>query len=228
MTLDLYDFGDGGGKATKWQRQHAARKRQTLAKRHRMEAAQNKKRAAAEAKADFKKRYAKWLKAWKAKCAVAKAAGRPRPGKKGRPWRKSLENSQVVDMTGRVFGRLTVVRSAPLSMTMRTSQRCRVWVVKCSCGSPERYVNGTSLRQGNSRSCGCLLREWGSTLGKRHAGERRALPLSVKMTAAAVELRKAGNVTLARLFEQAVGAVRRRERRKKRKRRSRKTLRPTR
>jgi len=87
-------------------------------------------------------------------------------------------------MTGWTFDRLTVIRSASVSLTARTSQRCRVWVVKCSCGSPERMVNGTSLRQGNSRSCGCLVREAMRANGARRRERRERLeaaPLSVRI-----------------------------------------------
>lgn len=222
MDIGIYDLGDGGGAATKWQRQHAARKRAAQAKKHRAEAAANKKRAAAEAKADFKKRYAKWHKAWKRKCAEAKAAGRKKPGKMGRPWRRTLDNPQVVDMVGRVFGHLTVIRSAPLSYTMRTAQSCRCWVVKCSCGSPERVLNGTYLRQGLKTCCGC-------TKAERMAAKRKLKPapppLSVKLLIAARELREAGNTRIARLLELAAPTVRRKERRKtKRVRRRRPTM----
>lgn len=219
MTLELYDFGDGGGDATKWRRKHDARRRAATAKKHRAEAAANKKREARDARADFKKRYAKWLKGWKRKCAAAKAAGRPKPRKLGQPWRVSSENFQVVDMVGRVYGRLTVIRSAPLSLTMRTSQRCRVCIVKCSCGSPERYVNGTSLRQGNSRSCGCMAREWGRKLGLAQRGTIKSKPLSEKLSIEAAKMRAAGNVRLARIFELSVGPVRVSERRRARRKR---------
>jgi hypothetical protein len=191
---------DGGGAATKWQRQHAARQRAKLAKQHRAEARAAKQAASREAKADLRKRKAKWLAGWKRKAAAAKAAGLPKPSKKGSPWRTGLEHSQVVDMTGKTFGRLTVIRSAPISLTMRTSQRCRVWVVKCSCGSREKMVNGTSLRQGNVKSCGCLhVERLRATKGKKKSRtilreKLEAAPLTIQLN----ELRRrilAGKVT---------------------------------
>lgn len=198
MDIALSDLAlDGGGAAAKWKKGHAARQKAKVAKQLRTEALMNKRRAAREARADFKKRYAKWLKGWKRKCAEARAAGRPKPGKKGRPWRVSLDNPQVVDMTGRVFGRLTVIRSAPLSLTMRTSQKCRVWVVKCSCGSPEGLVNGTSLRQGNVQSCGCLKRE---RIRKAAAAKRvgrqklAAAPLSIRVAELRHRIFKKGRI----------------------------------
>lgn len=200
---------DGGSAATKWQKQHAARKRQKLQKQHRAEAKANKAKALREARADLKRRQAKWLAGWKRKDAAAKAAGLPRPNKNGRPWRIGLEHSQVIDMTGWTFGRLTVIRSAPISLTMRTSQRCRVWVVKCSCGSPEYLVNGTSLRQGNSKSCGCLHRERLAKMHKEKRRRRAALltaPLSIQI--AELRHRVIGGKRIARRYSKLLGAVR--------------------
>jgi hypothetical protein len=195
MDLGLYDIAlEGGGAATKWQRQHAARQRAKLKKQHRAEAKAAKARALKEAKADLKARKAKWWKGWHKRAAAAKAAGKPIPGKQGAPWQLGINNPCVVDMTGRVFGRLTVIRSAPVSLTNRTAQRCRCWVVKCSCGSRERIINGTTLRQGNSRSCGCLVREvqrnawkpggchWKRAKARREATEKlKRKPLSYRL-----------------------------------------------
>lgn len=54
-----------------------------------------------------------------------------------------------IDITGQVFGRLTVVRKAP--------EPC-MWECVCTCGSVRLYT-GTNLRTGNTTSCGCLHRE---------------------------------------------------------------------
>ena len=175
---------DGGSSATQWQKKHAARQRRKLQKQHRAEAKAEKAKLLREARADLKKRKARWWADWRKRAEAAKAAGLPRPSRAGQPHELGINNPQVVDMTGMTFGRLTVVRSAPVSLTGRTSQRCRVWVVKCSCGSPERYVNGTSLRQGNSNSCGCLKRERIQQAGAKRRAARQKLdlsPLSVRL-----------------------------------------------
>lgn len=148
MDIALSDLAlDGGRAATKWQKQHAQRK----AREARL---QLRRLTREEAKADLKKRTKKWRQKWKAKAAANKATGLPPPSRHGRP-RDVAKN--FLDMTGWRFGRLTVLRVAPVSKN--GAQRCRTWWVKCDCGSPERRVNGTTLRQGNSRSCGCLVRE---------------------------------------------------------------------
>jgi hypothetical protein len=56
--------------------------------------------------------------------------------------------SGVIDLTGKRFGRWRVIRYA----------RDRRWFCVCDCGT-RRAVCGKSLRNGGSRSCGCLRRE---------------------------------------------------------------------
>ena len=63
-----------------------------------------------------------------------------------------------MDLTGQVFGRLTVV--GPLEMTVSG----RFWEVRCSCGNVRR-VRTVTLRNGKQKSCGCLRMEH---LRKRH------------------------------------------------------------
>lgn len=64
------------------------------------------------------------------------------------------------DMTGQVFGRLTVLgRQASKNNTAR-------WLCRCECGA-EKVVIGANLRNGNSQSCGCL-RVDKARLNKKH------------------------------------------------------------
>lgn len=56
---------------------------------------------------------------------------------------------RLIDITGRIFGRLTVVRKAP---------EPSMWECVCSCGEV-RLFTGPNLRTGNTTSCGCLRRE---------------------------------------------------------------------
>ena len=57
-----------------------------------------------------------------------------------------------IDLTGKVFGRLTVVKR---EKNKKTSVQ---WLCKCSCGK-EAVVSGASLRNGYTKSCGCLRKE---------------------------------------------------------------------
>ncbi len=61
-------------------------------------------------------------------------------------------NSRFVDMTGKTFGKWTVVRE------YGTSNHGDIqWVCKCECGT-ERILFGHSLRSGSTLSCGCVSR----------------------------------------------------------------------
>ncbi|USL89529.1 transcription factor [Bacillus phage vB_BceP_LY3] len=53
-----------------------------------------------------------------------------------------------IDLTGKVFGRLTVISEAD-----KKGIQIR-WNVKCECGSTF-IVRGCDLRTGNTNSCGC-------------------------------------------------------------------------
>ncbi len=57
-----------------------------------------------------------------------------------------------MDLAGQVFGRLTVIERAP------NRGRRTMWSCRCSCGNLHQ-VNASKLRDGATRSCGCLWRE---------------------------------------------------------------------
>jgi hypothetical protein len=57
------------------------------------------------------------------------------------------------DLTGRRFGRLTVVKRLGSDKT-----RAAVWLVRCDCGK-EKSIRSTSLTFALTQSCGCLQKE---------------------------------------------------------------------
>lgn len=59
-----------------------------------------------------------------------------------------------IDISGQQFGRLTVIRRA----AENTKRRKPKWVCRCVCGAL-KAIDGTSLRYGLTRSCGCLTKE---------------------------------------------------------------------
>lgn len=59
----------------------------------------------------------------------------------------------LIDLTGQLFGRLTVLR-----MASRPEDSRVFWECKCSCGM-RRVIRGYTLRSGRSLSCGCLRTE---------------------------------------------------------------------
>ena len=60
---------------------------------------------------------------------------------------------QIIDLTGKTFGRLTVLRRSEY----RTRQGT-FWHCSCNCDGREvpHPISSIHLRQGNTRSCGCL------------------------------------------------------------------------
>lgn len=66
-------------------------------------------------------------------------------------------NSKLIDLTGQVFGRLTVIHDTRLPCKGRKNGR-RAWVCQCECGTILTRIHG-EITSGNIRSCGCLERE---------------------------------------------------------------------
>lgn len=72
-----------------------------------------------------------------------------------------------IDLTGKHFGRLTVIRRAPNGKDGRAK-----WLCRCECGN-ERIISGKCLRNGHTQSCGCLARDINSERSLiDHTGER--------------------------------------------------------
>jgi hypothetical protein len=67
-----------------------------------------------------------------------------------------------IDLTGKKFGRLTVV-----SEHGRTRKNSVTWDCVCDCGN-RKIVIGYDLRSGNTSSCGCFQREGASRRRKTH------------------------------------------------------------
>lgn len=55
-----------------------------------------------------------------------------------------------IDLTGQKFGKLTVKANGPNNQNNRTT-----WLCQCDCGN-ETTVDTDKLRNGNTKSCGCL------------------------------------------------------------------------
>lgn len=70
--------------------------------------------------------------------------------------------SRYINLTGQVFGRLTVLEQAG-----RTKQGAVKWKCLCECGT-QVIVSRNNLRSGTSQSCGCLQRELQSERARTH------------------------------------------------------------
>lgn len=57
--------------------------------------------------------------------------------------------SRVQDLTGKVFGLLTVLSFVELNRHHKA-----VWLCRCECGQTQCFI-GAGIRSGNTRSCGC-------------------------------------------------------------------------
>lgn len=77
----------------------------------------------------------------------------------------------LIDMTGKKFGRLTVLKRGPNTRAGKVA-----WECLCECGA-HTIVDSSSLVSGNTRSCGCLrndlieqrMKEKGYTSNERRA-----------------------------------------------------------
>lgn len=74
---------------------------------------------------------------------------------------------RVVDLTGKRFGKLVVVRRG--ENNNRGEAR---WVCRCDCGT-ETLVTSNNLNSGNTRSCGCTRVEKLNRFSTKHGGKRR-------------------------------------------------------
>ena len=85
-------------------------------------------------------------------------------GKCLRKKKVDLNQTKVIDLTGKQFGRLTVLKRD----SNRTKDGRVKWICQCSCQNHTIVsVDGSSLRSGGTRSCGCLQREKARELGKK-------------------------------------------------------------
>lgn len=73
------------------------------------------------------------------------------------------------DLTGQKFGKLTVIKQAEDYINKNGIHIAR-WLVKCDCGSDEFIVRGNKLKNGHTKSCGCIQKEAITKIG--HANKK--------------------------------------------------------
>ena len=74
-----------------------------------------------------------------------------------------LPMPKLIDLTGQRFGRLVVMERAGVK------NNDVAWMCKCDCGKA-KVINGQSLRQGKTQSCGCLQKETAAKTSTKHFG----------------------------------------------------------
>ena len=70
--------------------------------------------------------------------------------------------SRIIDLTGQRFGKLIVIR-----FVGTTKARQAIWRCRCDCGN-ETDVKSSCLRNGDTRSCGCLQRMISKEANTKH------------------------------------------------------------
>lgn len=68
---------------------------------------------------------------------------------------------ELLDLTGQIFSRLTVLSFYP------NNRRGRYWLCQCECGN-KTIVRGGLLRNAQTRSCGCMQRDAASRSSFKH------------------------------------------------------------
>lgn len=81
--------------------------------------------------------------------------------------------SEFIDITGNRYGKLTVINRA-YTHTTKSGNKYIKWRCICDCGN-ETVVSGESLKNGNTRSCGCLQKETAARLKFKHGQTKSRL-----------------------------------------------------
>lgn len=61
--------------------------------------------------------------------------------------------TKTIDISGQRFGRLTVIKNVP--KPEHSKLETSFWLCRCDCGK-EKIVSKVALKNGNTKSCGCL------------------------------------------------------------------------
>jgi hypothetical protein len=114
---------------------------------------------------------------WLCRCVCGKetlaSAGNLKAGKHRSCgcWLNDVMPYQLVELTGMRFGKLTVLSRAT---EKKSKNRHAKWFCRCDCGDFTE-VAGDALRQGKTKSCGCLSRPHGLSRGPEHNSWRSML-----------------------------------------------------
>ena len=71
---------------------------------------------------------------------------------------KKIDIDDIINLTGRKFGRLTVIKQLPRKKSEDRKMGGREWLCQCACGKKKKVATGSLLLE-HTRSCGCLLIE---------------------------------------------------------------------
>lgn len=91
------------------------------------------------------------------------------------PTCEGMSMGKIIDLTGQRFGRLTVIEKAGVN-----KHHASLWKCQCDCGG-STVVAGSSLKIGNTRSCGCIQRKRTQETLTTHCGSGTRLHRIWKM-----------------------------------------------
>lgn len=77
---------------------------------------------------------------------------------------------KLIDLTGKQFGRLTVIKRNGTYISPKKTSRSPRWLCICDCGR-EVNITGRDLKRGSTKSCGCLKAEIVKIASKTHGLE---------------------------------------------------------
>lgn len=100
---------------------------------------------------------------------VPHASDNAQQGVPGRPMLATASGRKIPDLTGETFGLLTAVAYAGADTSHRT-----MWDCVCECGE-KVTVRGQRLRDGHTKSCGCLVKRRMATLNRTHGKSKTVL-----------------------------------------------------
>lgn len=71
----------------------------------------------------------------------------------------TVPGTRIRDLTGETFGRLTVLKYVGTTIIRSPYYgHASFWLCRCACNTTS-VVNGADLKSGNTKSCGCYIRE---------------------------------------------------------------------
>jgi len=87
-----------------------------------------------------------------------------------------MGRGMIIDMAGKKCGRLTVEKRAPDS---KTKKGRAMWLCNCDCGT-KTIVLGKYLRNGHTKSCGCLFEESRGKYRGKHRKKYIEMPFGLR------------------------------------------------
>ena len=86
--------------------------------------------------------------------------------------KKDLIGNKSIDITGQRWGRLKAIKQVGYYTSPSTGKRQALWLWQCDCGNVKE-IPATQVKNGGTRSCGCIAKEHITNLNKKDIKDRR-------------------------------------------------------